>query len=180
MLINGFRLSFNRSHAFRSVNEGLGNKNGQRGNQEDHRDTRERSANAVKAFPWLQQPTWKQSEQWWLSSSHTHTHTHTHTHCPVCGCVTFGPSWEKSLGNNSVPHSPLFNASSSLCCSLCHSHTHTHTQGVSGQGQRVTSLHSGVTLGFNHTYLLFHPLTIYHGTTDSLKNMREYLEMAAT
>lgn len=68
MLINGFRLSFNRSHAFRSVNEGLGNKDGQRGNQEDHRDTRERSANAVKAFPWLQQPTWKQSERWWLSS----------------------------------------------------------------------------------------------------------------
>lgn len=87
-----------------------------------------------------------------------------------------GPSWEQSLGDNSVPQTLLFNASSSLCLSLCH----THMQGVSGQGQRVASVHSGVSLGFNHTYLLFRPLTIYHGTTDSLKNTRESIERVAT
>lgn len=49
-------------------------------------------------------------------------------------------------------------------------------QGFSGQGQRVTSVHWGVTLGLNHTYLLSRPLSLHRAKTDSLKDVEQSIQ----
>lgn len=111
---------------------------------------------------------WEQSEQWWLSCSHTHTHTG----WPVCGWATFDPSWEQS--NTSLSHSPLFNPSS-----FSPSHTHTCRASVvrvREWPQSHASVDRGVTLGLNHTYLLSRPLSLHRAKTDSLKDVEQSIQ----
>lgn len=86
---------------------------------------------------------WEQSEQWWLSCSHTHTHTG----WPVCGWATFDPSWEQS--NTSLSHSPLFNPSS-----FSPSHTHTCRASVVRVREWPRSTEAWLWGLITHTYCL--------------------------
>ncbi len=129
MVINGFRLSFNRSHAFRSVNEGLGNKNDQGGNQEDT-DTQGTGA-LMQWKHFLGYSNLHESSQSggaWTHQTHTHTQTHVHTHRPVCGCATFGLLENRVLVTTvSLILLYLMFHPLPVFLSVTHTHTHTHT-----------------------------------------------------